>query len=255
MIKKILFILILAGFGNLFAQSIYFSNSHTETGEPIDAKNIWGIKPWGSLIYILFDNEGKEIETSLNYIFVDRYVDGNYKPFDSKAVNVKPGATWFAYNHKFTEPGKFRVYIINQNQKELASETVTIQVESSYINNRQGTNSLYYDGVKVQFCERVIAGKVINSFRTMSMSKYDSVTVYIEHREALESSRLVVDIWEKPTGAVDYDKFVESKKYRTNPSWDYVFFHYKFDNPGNYKFNVYNENEILITAGYLRVRE
>ncbi|MDZ7764040.1 MAG: hypothetical protein U5K00_06385 [Melioribacteraceae bacterium] len=76
----------------------------------------------------------------------------------------------------------------------------------------------------------------------MSMSKYDSVTVYIEHREALESSRLMVDIWEKPTGAVDYDKFVESKKYRTNPSWDYVFFHYKFDNPGNYKFNVYNEN-------------
>ena len=63
------------------AQQVYFCNSHTETGEPVDARNVWSIKPWGSLIYILFDNEGEAYETQLNYMFLDRYVDGDYKSY------------------------------------------------------------------------------------------------------------------------------------------------------------------------------
>ncbi len=256
MIKKLLIILFLVGFGSLYAQSLYFCKSHTEDGDPIDAKNVWGIKPWGSLIYILFDNEGEEIETSLNYMFVDRYMDNSFKPYDSKAVNVEKGATWFAYNYKFKEPGRYRVYFINQNKEELVSETVTIQIESDYINNqRQGTTSLYYDGIRVKFCERVIAGKIINEFRRTSVQKYDSVAVYIGHTQPLETSMLMVDVWEKPAGSIDYDKFIESKKYQMNPSWEYAFFYYKFTEPGNYKFNIYNDKEILISAGYIRIIE
>ena len=255
MFKKSLIILFLVTATSIQAQSIYFCKSHTETGDPVDARNVWAIKPWGSLIYILFDNEGEKLETSLNYLFLDRYIDGNFKPFDSKAITVKDDATWFAYNYKFLEPGKYRVYIINQNKEELASETVTIQIESDYLNNRQGTTSLYYDGAKVKFCQRVIAGKVINEFRTVPLQKYDSVAVYINNKSPLETSLLMVDVWEKPKGSVDYDKFVESKKYQLNPSWEYVFFYYKFSKPGLYKFNIYNEKEILISAGYIRVLE
>lgn len=257
MLKRTLFILFILTTASLSAQQIFFCNSHTETGEPVDARNVWSIKPWGSLIYILFDNEGKTFDSKLNYMFVDRYIDGEYRPWDSKAINVKDDATWFAYNYKFTEPGKYRVYVINQNKKELASETVTIQIESDYLNNRQGTTSLYYDETRIKFCERVIAGKPINTFNKVSLSKLDTntVSVYIDTRSSIQTSVIVVDVWEKPPRSVEYDKFVESKKYALTPSWDYVFFRYKFSKPGYYKFNIYNENEVLITAGYLEVLE
>lgn len=255
MLKKILFILSLVAITSVQAQQLYFCNSHTETGVPIDARNVWSIKPWGSLIYILVDNEGKKFDTQLNYLFLDRYMDGDYKPFDSKAINLKDDVSWFAYNYKFTEPGKYRVYLVNQNKEELVSSTVTIQVESDYLNNRQGSTTLYYDGTKIKFCERVIAGQAINTFKTMSINKMDSmVTVFIDHKASIETSTFVVDIWEKPSRSFEYDKFIESKKYALNPSWDYAFFKYKLEKPGFYKFNIYNAKEVLITSGYLEVR-
>lgn len=238
----------------LTAQEIYFCNSHTESGNPIDARNTWSIKPWGSFVYVLFDNEGKQFETQLNYMFVDRFIDNEYKPFDSKAINIKEGVTWFAYNYKFTQPGKYRVYFVNQNQKELISGTVTIQVESDYLQSRQRTNSLYYDETKIKFCERVIAGKPINTFRKMSLGALDStVHVYLLHKGEIQTPLFVVDVWEKPVRSIEYDKFVESKKYALNPSWDHAFFKYTFKKPGYYKFNIYNQNEVLITTGYLEV--
>lgn len=259
MLKKVsklkYIIIILAIFPSIFAQEIYFCNSHTEEGEPIDARNLWSIKPWGSYVYILYDNEGDPIEQQLNYMFVDRYIDGSYRPFDSKAVNVKTGATWFAYNYKFTEPGKYKVYFVDRNKEELASETVTIQLESNYLNNRQGTTSLYYDGIKPVFCERVIAGKPINEFHEKSIGNIDSleVAVFINHSSPLQTNLLKVDVWEKETRSIEYDKFVESKKYQIQPDWEYAFFKYYFTKPGDYKFNIYNQNEVLITSGFFRV--
>lgn len=256
MIKRLLIILLIFASTISFSQEIYFCNSHTEKGDPIDARNVWSIKPWGSLVYVLVNNENKPFETQLNYLFLDRLIDGEYRPFDSKAVNVKDDATWFAYNYKFTEPGKYRVYVVNQNKQEIVASTVTIQVESDYLQNRQTKNSLYYDGTKIKFCERVIAGKPINTFRKMSLSKLDgTVHVFIDTKSSIQSSMFVVDIWEKPTRSIEYDKFIESKKYALTPSWDYVFFKYTFSKPGQYKFNIYNENEVLITAGYLEVVE
>lgn len=255
MLKRLLIISFFFAFASIQAQQIYFCNSHTEDGNPVDAKNVWSIKPWGSLIYILFDNDGKTFDSQLNYMFLDRYIDNEYRPWDSKAINVKDSATWFAYNYKFTEPGKYRVYVVNQNKKELASEIVTIQIEGDYINNRQGATSLYYDETKIKFCERVIAGKPINTFKNISLSKLDTntVSVFIDTHGSIETSIIVVDIWEKPPRSIEYDKFVESKKYALTSTWDYVFFKYKFAKPGYYKFNIYNEKEVLITAGYLEV--
>jgi hypothetical protein len=254
MLKKTIFILSLVAMISIQAQEIYFCKSHTETGDPVDARNVWAIKPWGTLIYILFDNEGETFETQLNYMFLDRYVDNEYKPFDSKAINIKDNATWFAYNYKFKEPGKYRVYLVDQNQQEVLSSTVTIQIESDYLNNRQSTNSLYYDGTKIKFCERVIAGQPINTFRKMSLKKSDSTaTVFIDHQSEIKTPTFVVDVWEKTSRSVEYDKFIESKKYALNPSWDYAFFKYKFAEPGFYKLNIYNANQVLITTGYIEI--
>lgn len=254
MLKRIIIILSLVAMISIQAQEVYFCNSHTDAGDPVDARNTWSIKPWGSLVYILFDNEGEGFETQLNYMFLDRYVDNEYKPFDSKAINIKDDVTWFAYNYKFTEPGKYRVYLVNQNKKEVMSAIVTIQIESDYANNRQASNSLYYDGTKIKFCERVIAGQPINSFRKKSLTKSDStVIVYVNHESSIQTSTIVVDVWEKTPRSVEYDKFVETKKYALNSSWDYTFFRYTFSEPGLYKFNIYTSNQVLITTGYLEV--
>jgi len=70
-----------------YAQKIYFCQSHTENGDPIGAEIIWEINPWGSYVYILFENGEEAIGESMIYMFIDKFEDESYKPFDSKAIH------------------------------------------------------------------------------------------------------------------------------------------------------------------------
>ena len=252
-LKYILTILVLLS--SLNAQEIYFCNSYSEEGNPIDARNVWSIKPWGSDIYVLFDNEGSPIDENLNFMFIDRYIDGSYRPLDSKAINVKSGATWFAYNYKFVDPGKYKVYFVDRNKKQIASGTVTIQMENDFISNNNGATSLYYDGVKIKFCQQVIAGRPVNEIESGSLNENDSleVSVFLQHNASLNTDVIKVDIWEKETRSIEYEKFIESKKFKIQSSWQYAFFKYDFTKPGDFKFNIYNQNDVLITSGFFTV--
>ena len=255
-VKKFNYILtVLLLLSTLSAQEIYFCNSYSEDGDPIDARNIWSIKPWGSDIYILLDNEDNPIDDKLNFMFVDRYIDGSYRPFDSKAINVKSGATWFAYNYKFSDSGKYKVYFVDGNKNQIASGIVTIQIEDDYVNNRQGATSLYYDGVKVKFCQQVVAGHPVNEIESGLLSANDSldVSVFIQHTSSLNTDIIKVDIWEKETRSIEYEKFIESKKFQIQSTWKYAYFRYTFTKPGDYKFNIYNQNDVLITSGFIKV--
>ncbi|MBN1302105.1 MAG: hypothetical protein JW995_12900 [Melioribacteraceae bacterium] len=252
-ISSILFFLIISA--TISAQQVYFADSFTEDGEPIGAKNEWEIKPWGSFVYVLLDPEETRIKGNIIYLFVDRLEGDSYEPFDSKAINIGYGRKFVAYNYKFTKTGKYEVYFIAADQTRIAGEQVTIKFEESFINPVRNTSSAYYDDCKITFCKKIlVGGETLGVMRSTSISRGgNKVFIQLNNYKPLNTSKFLVDVWRKKNRAFQYDEFVESKKYSLNPDWNDAFFSYTFTQPGDYKFSVYNEDEVLIKSGFFTV--
>ncbi len=252
---KIITILITFLFASsVFAQEIYFANSYTETGEPIDATIDLKIKPWGSQIYILFKNNGKPIGDPLLYLFVDKLRGEEYKPFDSRVLNIDKNATWAVYNYEFKDPGEYEVYFMNSKQTRLATAKLKVELEDRYVEGFSVQSSRYYEGAKLVFCEAVVNGKPINILRTASMKNQNGIVyVYLNNFDALNTDTLFVQLWKDENGDDDFEKFVESKKYKIDPTWSDTFFKYVFKKPGFYDIKIFDQNEIMIASKHIRI--
>jgi len=250
----IIFLFAAFSFSGLLGQTLYVAEAITENGEPIGANNYWKIKPWGKSLFIILDNEGKEIDDNIIYLFVDKKNDESYAPFDSKSVNIESRTTWVSYNYKFKESGQYEIYFINTSHQKLASLKVLIEAEEhSY--TEAATTSRYYDNSKIIFCEKVLYGGSTLGVKNKSAFQENSGLIYLklENYAPLKTSRILVDVWRKKNRAFEYDEFIESKKYQVNPDWPDTFFKYKFKETGQYKFTIYNENEVQITSGYFTI--
>ncbi len=236
------------------AQEIFFANSYTESGEPIDATVDLKIKPWGSQFYILFRNNGKPIGDPLLYLFVDKLRGDKYKPFDSRVLNIDKDATWAVYNYEFKDPGEYEIYFMNSNQKRLATAKLKVELEDRYVEGFSVQSSRYYEGAKLQFCEAVVDGKPVNVLRTASIKKLNgTVYVYLNNFDALNVDTLFVQVWKDENGDEEFEKFVETKKYKIDPNWSDTFFKYVFTKPGLYQIKIFEKNEILIAAKHIKI--
>ena len=237
-----------------YSQSIYVAESVTENGEAIGAKNVWDIDPWGRSLYIVYDNGGP-ITGDILYLFIDKFIDGKFQPFDSKVIEVKKPTSKIKYDYKFKDTGKFKIYFVNENKETLSSMLLTLRTKTESSNNKAQKSDVYYDGISMIFCKKVLVGGTpLGIVKAISLSK-DSGEVYIKisHYAPLKTNMILVDIWRKGNNSFDYDEYVESKKYKVDPTWPDTFFKYKFYKPGKYKIIIYNEFDAIIKTGYITV--
>lgn len=250
--KLFLFYIFLFLFNSINAQEIFFCKSISESGKPIDADIKWKIEPYGTTITILFSSKTK-LDNSIYYLFIDKKFVNEFKPYDSKTTRPEESTTWIAYEYKFKEEGEFEIYVMNSNQKILATNHLTTSFSNFYNSNtpKEELGYSYYDNSKVIFCERVFTNKPYNTFLSTSVGR---VYVYLDNAKSLNTDIILVYIYKKKNRAFEYDEFVESKKFRVEPTWNNTYFKYSFKQPGDYKILIYNKNEQPIKNGFLKVR-
>ncbi|OGU59139.1 MAG: hypothetical protein A2V66_12820 [Ignavibacteria bacterium RBG_13_36_8] len=239
----------------LQSQQIYFCQSHTENGEPINASIIWNLKAWGENIFILYNNGNKPIKEPILYMLIDKYTNDKYYPFDSRAIHIEKQIPWVVQNYKFTEPGKYEVYFMGSTHERLVSARFTINIEETANPQKRQISNFYYDNCELLFCQVVIGGKPYNVKKTISMSAGGSTYIYLNNENPLNTEQLLVNVWRKKNRAFDYDEFIESKKFGMKTEWKDVFFKYKFKAPGEYKISIYNDREIQIKTGFITVSQ
>jgi hypothetical protein len=236
------------------AQTVYVADSVTEDNEPINAHNYWEIDPWGKSLYIILDYENETVEGNIVYLFIDKFVDGTYQPFDSKSINVDADSKRVKYDYTFTETGKFKLYFINISQKKIASVVVTLSAKAA---KKQKTmkRSNYYDNVSLVFCEKVLVGGTTLGIKKRTSLRENNGIIYVKltNFSPLKTDVILVDIWRKEHRSFEYDEYIESKKFRIDPEWKDTFFKYKFPKTGEYKIVIYNQEEVLIKTGYIDV--
>ncbi len=252
--KKILLIAFFFLSTIITAQTVSFAVSHTDNGQPIDAQMDWQIKNQTISLYIILNNDSR-IPAPLVYLFIDkRDNDGSYYPFDSKVIKVDGSKDWIAFNYRFIEPGKYHAYFQSASQKRIADGNVVI-LKKSYTNNPfvKGKTQ-YYEDFKLKFCEVVIAGKPMNISNVfIQRRKGREVFLYMDSTHPLNTEKIMVSIFTKKEYDFGYEEFVDSKKYKVNPTWYDTFFKYRFMNAGDYKVMIFNDKEMLMATGYLSI--
>lgn len=248
----VLFVMLISTNCN-FGQSIYVSESVTENNEPIGAKNMWDIDPWGKSLFVVYDNE-EQIKDNILYLFIDKLIDGNFKPFDSKVINIEQSTPRISYDFKFTETGKFKVYVVNEAQETLSSLQLILRAKTS-VSSKNSKSDNYYDGISLIFCEKILVGGTpLGIIKSGSLSKHSGV-IYIKLKQysPLKTETIQIDLWKIGNNSYDYDKYIESKKYKIDPTWYDTFFKYKFTKSGKYKIVIYNDADAIIKTAYITI--
>ena len=238
----------------LNAQEIYLCTSYSEDGTPIGVKNKFEIKPYGSAIYVLIDND-KKFNDPLLYMFIDKLVDDRFTPFDSKTIEVDETDTWAVTNFEFKEPGMYEIYFLNSSQNRLASIKAEVTVTAEFSNTF--SNQLYNSQVDCEFifCELVINGKPVNRFNTISLSNFGGqVFIYLDNKIQFGIDKIKVQIWKRSRENSNYEELVDTKKFRILPEWRDTFFKYVFTQVGEFKIDVLDSENNFIASNIITVQ-
>ncbi len=248
-----IFIILVSMLTIVKGQTVYVAQSITEQNEPINAHNYWEIEPWGKSLFIILDNENQNLDGNIVYLFIDKYIDGKYQPFDSKSINIQENSRRIKYDYKFSGTGKYKLYFINISQENIASTIVTISEKVRKQNTTKRSN--YYDSVELIFCEKVLVGGTPIGITKRASLRENGGQIYIKltNFSPLKSEVILVDFWRKEYRSFEYDEYLESKKFRIDPEWSDTYFKYKFPKAGEYKIVIYNQEEVLIKTGYINV--
>ncbi len=249
-------VLIIAAFNSVgFAQSIYFAQSYTTSGKAINAKNSWVIPATGKSIFILFNAEDAKIKGDMVYLYIDKFDGRKYKPYNTLSAVISPEKRWFVHREKFTEAGKYKIYVTDARNRVLASGVLRIKVKAPKFIDTQKQSAPYYKRVRMTFSEWVIGGKPFHEMKVKHLSKKpDSVCVYLKHPDSLNTPIIYADFYKYNDWANRWE-LIDSKEYAILPMWDYIFFKYYFPEKGLYKVEVFDEKRQFIKSAYLKVEE
>lgn len=259
--NKFLKILIILGFFStiVLSQQIYFCQSYSEDGEPIGTSNKWQINPKGGYVYILYENKKKNLGNGTYYLVIDKETDGEFEAFDSKSIKLNEEKDWLVYNYVFKEAGTYKIYFLTPGKKRLAEKTVEISLQEEFLSEnvipeRNVKQSSYYEDIKMYFCEWVLNERPMNAKQATRLSQKDGwIFLYINLNSPLNTKKLVVEVWRKKFSSLTHDEYIETKEFAITPEWTYSFFRYQFTEPGDYKFNIYTDKDILIGSRYIKV--
>jgi len=232
-----------------YSQEIYFCESYTENGVPIGPTNKLEIKPWGTAIYTLLDNNKQPVNDNQLYVFVDKKTEDKFVPYQSKSLTIEKDATWAVTNFEFKDPGTYNVYFLNSKQNKIASNILKVVYAKGYVTGSSSYAPEYEGECEMVFCEMVINDKPVNTFTTLSLSRTGGRgVIYLNNSTPFNTDKLILKVWRKSEEGGNFNEFIQTKKYKILPEWSDAFIKYKFDRTGEFKFAVYNKDDMLLAS-------
>ena len=254
---KTAILLFLIFFANIFPQSesssekqILIAKTYTEFGEPVDLIRNNQVDA-GQTCGIILNNNRRDFSELIVFLNIEKQGNTRASGRFVKLLRTEKGKPWVALYYTFMEPGVYDVYFTDFARKKIAETTLIVKPQINNTNIKASVGQAR-PSLKIIFCEKMIGGNPIDHITTASLSKNNGlVYVYVSDGKRLDTEKLLVNIWMKTK--TEYDKFVDSKKFKVNDSWRDTYFKYRFETPGDYKINFFDEKELLLKTAYITV--
>jgi len=269
----VLFVFSLNSFGQ---RKIFFCNDYTDAAEPINAFSQWSITSTGAIVKILYHNGKENINSSILNLFIDKQDENKkYQHFYSTWAMPDQTKNWSVFEYKFTEAGDYRVKVEDADNNELATENIKIIMKDpdnssasigKKVDSGVSVTSSDYKEARIIFSENVdtIKGSALtptNEFKTMydegnkhvKLNKPSNLQlnefVLVKNGNAFNTNEITMKVY----SGTYYNTFLETSKINVNPDKDWFCFKYMFTKTGEYKFELFNQNNIHIATGYVKV--
>lgn len=234
-------------------RKLYIAKTYTEFGEPIGAINA-GVAETEKTYSIILSNGGRDFKEHIVFLFIEKH--GNKNPLSqfSKLIRTEKGKSFVAFNYSFTDAGKYDIYFTDFARNKLVAQTITVKTPAKNLPGKAVVGESRAS-LNIIFCKRVIGELPIDFVKSVSLNN-DGGEVYffISDEKPLGTNVIIVSAWKKKLNA-GFDQFMSSKKFQVNSDWLNTFFKYRFESPGEYKINIYDENEILLKSAYIAVEK
>ncbi|MCB9258626.1 MAG: hypothetical protein H6612_04660 [Ignavibacteriales bacterium] len=251
LLKLFIFISLLSSI--IYSQELFLCESYTENGTPVGVINSLEMKPYGTAVYVLLDNK-KEFKDPILYLFVDKLQDGKFTPYESKTISPKKTDTWVVTNYEFKEKGIYEIYVLNSSQNRIATNKIEVVLSEHSSNKFSTSTSVYLGESQLTFCELVVDGKPVNKFNSLSLSRSGGETfIYINNHVPLGIERIILQVWKRSEKQSNYEKLVDTKKFKILPEWIDTFFKYNFTSTGEYKIDILDKNDNFITSNIIEI--
>ncbi len=269
-------LLLFATASQLLAQvdTYYFSDARiifceeVVDNEPVNDATSFIIPSTGGSLTVQVNNGSKPLKTTQMIVDIYKKPAGgsDYTEFvETKNYDIKE--TWNKpyFEYTFAGVGDYKFYVYTADEVFIGAGTVIMKLKGSTTNttapNPRSTgvtkvDTYYYSDSKIVFCEEVIDNEPSNESTEFTIPKDGGyLTLQVDNGKALKTIQLVVDIYKKPRGGDDYTEFVETKRYDIKETWDRPYFTYTFYDAGEYKFSVYNADEVWINSGMVTIKK
>ncbi len=244
----------------LFAQKselqnrqIYIAKTYTEHGEPIGSvhfKNVEKEKTYS----IILSSGRKEFKEHLVFLNIDRTSNKNPDNIFSKLIRTEKGKTFVAFNYTFSYEGEYNIFFTDFTKRKIASAVITVKAETK----KKPDIAIPIEtrtSLEIIFSKKIIGNYPVDLVKSISMyNDGGEVYIFIADNKPLNTSKITLGIWKKKDGA-GFDQFMESKKFQIEKDWRDTFFKYRFAGEGEYKINIFDENEILLKTAYINVQK
>jgi hypothetical protein len=261
----------------LKAQNLYFCDNFTDAGEPMGITNSKVFDSRGGYVYFLYDNGKKNIKSKVLLISIAVQKNNDYSSYDTKVFdNVNHDKNWAVYDYNFTEPGNYRVSILDGEKKELAKGFITVTFKEEkqtdnqdYVNKDQdqdqdqdnGDNQETYDPVdnnyynaKMTFTTDVQDGKPVDDYETFTIQPAGgAIYIYVMNDKPLKSAGINLIIKRMSEETYSYDEEITNEPYTINGKIPGTFLQYTFTKAGKYEVRITNKDDVLIAKGFVTI--
>ncbi len=275
------------------AQKLYFCKGYTETGEPKGIAEDWAFDgkqtevtflynngkttfSFASLFFVIENTSSKKTDKVEFKVAQNRNWDGMKYTFketgyysvsvfgnDNKLLAknlIKIGETKAKEVLKSEVKPELKTEavskeVINVEEKKVEAKEVVAEVKvEQKQQSKEVKEVLYYDELKVVFCEQMKEGKPVNEKTNFKMSDLGAyVEIVLQSPKTLNTGIITVDIWKKETEGNSYSEHVDDQELKLNGKDKQINFHRSFFKPGEYKFSFFNDNAVWMTTGYVNV--
>ncbi len=250
-IKKFLILFVL--FTTLaFSQDISICESYSEDGKPIGLINKLEIKPYGRAVYVLINNKSKINEPVL-HLFIDKLKDGKPIPFSSQTLKIKKDSKWAVTSQEFKDAGMYELYFLNSERKKFGVKKLEVSIEYEKTKEKTLAKSDQNTGkIQFVFCDMVVNNKPINSLQKLSLARKNGETfVYLNNYIPFGIDKIKIRVLRSEND--NYSEIVETKQFKITSSWADTFFKLNFSRIGDYKVEIFNNSNNLISSNTITV--
>ncbi|MBW8049613.1 MAG: caspase family protein [Cytophagales bacterium] len=239
------------------SSALTFCEGVDKKGKCFKPAKKWNLGKNGCSVFCKVDNKAP-LKTSQLIVDVFKKEGTDYSKFvDTKYIDIEPDKNSVFFKYTFDESGEYKFNVYNKGEAWINTEYVTINSKDGvgkkldYSNTGKLTSDHYVSSV-LTFCEDIDKnGLPIKPAKVWEISKDGNIYCLIDNKVEFKTKQLIIDIYKKKDSY--YSEFVETRRFDIETHWVYTYFKYSFEESGDYKFFVYNKDEVWINSAHVRV--